>query len=130
MSATLIFLNTHGDLVRMPECDDVNMSNSNARFVLAALGLNPNFDGSDPTQKQSDALSPDEFQTTLERYLTSEINTLVDLGQPVRLVAGDDGGCQIYDMGRRDGYVTDKVEAMLQTTKKATLMGATKCYFS
>ncbi len=130
MSANLCFVNKHiietktfenGESVRFsPQIElntELNVSNSNASTILAALGFNPNFECAPDIQVR-------EFEAALNRFISSEISGLIDGGKSLTQSGN------VIDCGRRAGYVGEKIQIMLKMTEAAILKGATHVYFS
>jgi hypothetical protein len=94
---------------------DVNMSNSNTRLVLTALGFDSEFEN-------TGAIEGQEFLGACERYLTSGIADILDNGREASMVGGGEAallthldavGCAIIDCGVRPGYITNRVKQMI-----------------
>jgi hypothetical protein len=99
---------------------DCNMSNSNARAVLSALGL--------PTSFEEETMLPQELYAACERYLTSEIAEVIDHGTDSYEDSAP-GSCTMIMCGRRPGYLTDRVTQIKKLCAEAMLAGAIRCYF-
>lgn len=96
---------------------DCNMSNTNARAVLSALGLNNDFEN-------ADAMLPQELWAACNRFLASDLPAFVDSGLPVRQLSSN-----VVDLGRRPDYITERAEQIRDLCAQAMLAGATRCYF-
>jgi len=115
MSANLNFFDQKKN--RLVRVGEFNVTNDNASLILAAIGLNPDYDHFAGTEII-------EFETSLCQYLDSDIAQFVDCGRD----SVNHGN--VMDCGRREGYLTEKVTLALDYTRKARMRGATHAYFS
>ena len=97
--------------VRLDEKFEFNVGNANARDICSALGFSRNF--------EEISFEVSDLQGACERFLNSEIASLID-GEREPEQFGN-----VIKCGRRAGYLTEKVEAILEATIEATRLGAT-----
>ena len=122
MSATLTFArNDCATFVNIyEEGYEFNVANANACAILAALGYS--------TDLWEVTLTVQELLASCERYLTSDIAQLVDGGKEPEIFLGS--GATVLDMGRRAGYLTEKVREIARLCSLAIEAGAENVYFS
>lgn len=124
MSANLTFSNANkmqtfsfGEAASMVAVSrELNVSNSNAAHILTALGFDPNFNNAEPIQVW-------EFDAAINRFFKSDIAEVID-GEKPSVRQGN-----IIDCGRREGYLTDRIEVCRIMTEEAINKGATHVCF-
>lgn len=90
----------------------LNASESNTSHILASLGLNPNF--------YSEYKYPiEQFHAECVSFL--RIGSGVEADAPVALSRDRN----FIDCGRREGYVTEKVQRLIEVVEFGLLHGAT-----
>lgn len=119
MSANLQFINMAAPerLVRYTE-ETLNVSNSNTRDILVAMGFNPDFDSPD-----CDPIIIDSFIHGAEMFLSSPLGEYIDNEKPY-IQEGN-----WIEGGRRQGYLKVKILLILAYAKHAQTLGATHAYF-
>ena len=146
MSATLYFTDKNNNLVVpgacqcvKPLCKDewgqlygmvedcehpdlsINMSNTNTRDVLTALGFPGDFEN-------SAAMLPQELYFACDRFLNSELNLFIDNKKESEIFGGN-GSATIIHCGRETGYLTGRVQQIKELCEMAMMEGAMRCYF-
>ncbi len=110
--------------IRLPEALEVNMSNANARVVLAALGFNPDFDGSENNDGGLEPVQVREMWAACVRFQTSpDAAAVMDGGMKVV------HNGRVMDCGRRPGYITERVGQMRAALEYSMEHGAKVAYF-
>lgn len=126
MSANLIFIDRHvlvsPSLTGTPhplqvEVAEFNVTNSNASAILSALGY-------DYTEKGSEEIEVRELWAAAERYLKSDLATLLDTGKRARTVRN------FTDCGMRKGYLAEKIRTIKTLCEVAIRLNATHAYLA
>lgn len=127
MSANLLFIDRHVLVspsltgtphplaVDLGESGEFNVSNSNAKALLSALGY-------EYTQSGSEDIPIRELWAACERFLKSDLATILDGGTRPK-VLGNWTTC-----GRRDGYLTEKITTIKTLCEVAIQLNATHAY--
>lgn len=97
----------------------INVSNSNFSAIMNALGLD--------SQQGCGQLPLVEFKEALQRYLSSDIKEYVDGG--LRPVKEKGTGATFIFCGRREGYITEKVQRLLVAIQIAESNGKDLIYW-
>lgn len=122
MSASLYFKSEkQAGFINLADFGDVNLSNSNCRFLLTALGFSPNFED-DGAQELA------ELEKAISLFENSELSKYVDGGTETREEIGS-GGCCMIHCGRRENYFQDTIEQIKHLIPFAKEKGATQFYF-
>lgn len=115
MSATLTFVDAADHLIETEI--EINLSNSNARHFLGAVGMNPDFE-------EAPILSLIQFRSMLSSYLRANLGKTEDAVETVEIAPN------FYDCGRSEDYVSTRALAAIKACHEAEEKGAVKAYFS
>ncbi len=117
MSASLHFISDLDPHKLIEAADYFNVSNSNARDILSAMGFDPYFE-------DSDKITIDDLIRSATLYLSGPLREYTERARPMR-----QEGNHIY-CERRANYLSEKIINIHALAAAAKEHGATHAYFA